>query len=116
MGRKTVFSKGGNAHQRAIAKAHQTHAQEAVLPAQPLSDPHGIPEPLNFWPRFKSKRSDIFALTGLLAAFGSWGYTALNPQPSIAFGLVLIGLAGLCVAGIVIHILGCRWIGSILVV
>lgn len=106
------IAKGGNAHQRSIAKTHQKHSElevpESTLPEQQESN-QGL------WSRVKLKRSDLLALVGLLAAFGSWGYTALNPQPSIPFGLTLIGVAGLCVAVIIIHILECRLIGKIAV-
>jgi hypothetical protein len=71
-------------------------------------------QPSTLWDRIKAKRNDIFALVGLLAAFGSWGYTALNPQPSLLCGLSLIALAALCAALVIIHILEFGLLGRIL--
>lgn len=63
----------------------------------------------------RKKKNDIIALLGVLASFGSWGYTVLNPQPQLAVGLVLMGIAFLCFAAIVIHLFDFKWKGDVVV-
>lgn len=67
------------------------------------------------WSRFRKKRSDLIGLFGELASFGSWGYTVLNPQPQLAVGLILMGIAFVCFAAILIQLFEFKWKGTFLV-
>ena len=61
------------------------------------------------------KKNDLIALLGLLASFGSWGYTVLNPQPQLIVGLILIGIAFVCAALLIVHLFDLRVWGGLIV-
>ena len=71
---------------------------------------------VQFWTRIGTKKSDFIALAGLLASLGSWGYTVLNPQPQIAFGLFLMATTFLCLGILIVHVLSLGVIGRIVTV
>jgi hypothetical protein len=103
-------------------KKHQNASQSAAIAQQQTKAV--IPSPVEFlqrfrrlhmWNRMGKKKNDVIALLGVLASFGSWGYTVLNPQPQLAVGLVLMGIAFLCLAAIVIHLFDLKWKGDVVV-
>jgi hypothetical protein len=68
-----------------------------------------------FWVRIGKKKNDLVGLLGLLTGFGSWGYSVLSPQPQLAVGLILMGIAFVCLALLIIHIFEFKAWGSIIV-
>ena len=96
----------GKGHRKGWKKAQASKSTLSVPPEEaPVA---ALPTPKSLWGRIKAKKNDVVALTGLLCSFGSWGYTALNPQPQLALGLILIGAAFLCFAILVAHVLDFR--------
>ncbi len=66
-----------------------------------------------FWKRLRKKKEYISALIGLLASFASWGYSVLNPEPNVYFGMFLIFLSGVCLVLLTVHILELKWLGTV---
>ena len=77
---------GGNSHQRAVQRAAKVTTQEPekIPRIPPAPAPTTAPSLSRWYAFFKNKiiekKNDAIALVGLIAAFGSWGYTVLNPQ------------------------------------
>lgn len=103
---------GGNAHQRAVQRTASPESADAPL-LQPTPNERRFKTLAQFWTRICAKKNDIVALAGLLASLGSWGYTVLNPQPQIAFGLFLMATTFFCLGLLVVHALGLKVLGSI---
>ena len=44
----------------------------------------------------KEKLATVFTILGVAAGFGSWGYSVLAPNPSVAFGSILLMFGVAC--------------------
>lgn len=103
-------------------RQHPKAAEEAAIAKQQTKP--AVTPPINFrqrfrrsrlWNRMVKKKNDLIALLGLLASFGSWGYTVLNPQPQLIVGLILIGIAFVCAALLIVHLFDLRVWGGLIV-